>query len=104
MMKAIHLLNDVDGVWAKPVKVAEEGGVQVVTEKNVAAANLATAKQAKLLVALRELVQHKLKMQTIASKSVLGWKLVHRWILHFSRRNCISWEGIVFLLQDGGRS
>ena len=85
LMKSIHVLSDVDDIWAKPIREAEVGGGKVVMGKNIDAVNLALTRQAKLLVELKKHVTHELRMQTVASKSALGWKLVHRWELDFSR-------------------
>ena len=63
------------------VKEAEDSEGKVVTctcNGNADSVNAAVFKQAALLVELRQHVKHKLRMQIVASKSSLGWKLVHR--------------------------
>ena len=80
-MNSSHLLNDVDVVWSKLVKEAEDSGGKVSTctgNSNADSDNAAVLRQAALLVDLKQHVKHKLQMQTVASKSLLGWKLVHR--------------------------
>ena len=57
-MKLLHMLGDVDDAWVKLVKEAKDGMVKVVK--------------------LKKHVRHELRMQTVTSKSSLGWKLVHR--------------------------
>ena len=78
-MKSSHMLNDVDGVWSKLVKEAEDSGGKVFTctgNGNGHFVNAAVLKQAGLLVDLKQHVKHKMRMQTVACKSSLGWKLV----------------------------
>ena len=80
-MKSDLLLTDVDDAWSKLAKEAENNGGKVVTcngNGNADSLKAAVFKQATLLVELKQHVKHELRMQTVASKNSLGWKLVNR--------------------------
>lgn len=78
MMNGLFILDDVDAVWDAMAKQAEVVDGQIVTELNIAAVNLAMAKQAELLVKMRAFFKSELKCQVVASKSLCGWKTVHK--------------------------
>ena len=77
-MKSLHMLSDVDNAWVKLVKETEDGVGKVVTKENTNSVNASVLKQTGLLVELKKHVRHELRMQMMASKNWLGWKLVHR--------------------------
>ena len=78
IMNGLFILDDVDSVWDVMAKQAEVVDGQIVTEQNIAAVNAAIAKQAELLVKMRKHFKSELKSQVVASKSLCGWKTVHR--------------------------
>ena len=106
MMENTNLLDDVDAIWAPLIEEAEarvHGQGELVTSGNLAEVNVALGKQAKLLVEMRRHTKHEVKqvstrlfvsfypfwlgsltlsfqltMQTVASKSPLGWAVVHK--------------------------
>lgn len=77
LMKSLHHMEDLEAVWGKLAKEAEEEARDVATVDNLPRINKAIMEHAKIVVEHKSHIRKELTAHTVASNSPMGWNLVN---------------------------